>query len=392
MNNIVDTKLKSGGIKIFTTLDLNAQKSLEESIKNNILDNDEIQASGIMINPKNGEVIALVGGRDYNKSQYNRALSSKRQVGSLMKPFLYYSALENGFTASTSFLSQETSFTIGIDNVYSPKNYNNLYANKAISMASAISFSDNIYAIKTHLFLGSDSLVDIAKRVGVNTHLEAIPSLPLGTIELTHLEIANSYATLASEGVKHENYFIKKITDMDGNVLYERKPLEETVLNKSLTYILNDLLKGTYDYNMIDYTYPTNISIAATLTHDYAIKSGSTNTDNWIIGFNEDIVTSIWLGYDNNKDLGSGDFKYSKKIWASTVENYLKDKETKWYDIPSNVVGVIVNPITGNLATEDCQNKKILYYIKGSEPSYTQEVFDEYDSEINLEKKEEIIE
>lgn len=392
MNNIVDTHLKSGGIKIYTTLDLKAQKSLEESIKNNILDNEEIQASGVMINPKNGEVIALVGGRDYNKSEYNRAISAKRQVGSLMKPFLYYSALENGFTASTSFLSQETSFTLGVDNVYSPKNYNNLYANKAISMASAISFSDNIYAIKTHLFLGSENLVDISKRVGINTHLEAIPSLPLGTVELTHLEIANSYATLASEGVKHENYFIRKITDMDGNILYEKNKTEEVVLNRSLTYILNDLLKGTYDYNMIDYTYPTNISIASTLTHDYAIKSGSTNTDNWIIGFNQDIVTSIWLGYDDNKDLGNGDFKYSKRIWASTVETYLKGKETKWYDIPSNVVGVIVDPITGNIATESSEHKKILYYIKGSEPSYTQEVFDEYEGELSLEKKEEIIE
>ncbi len=386
LGSLVETNLKTGGIKIYTNLDLKAQTSLEESIKNNITDNDEIEASGIMLNPETGGVIALVGGRDYNKSQFNRAINSKRQVGSIMKPFLYYNALENGFTASTSFLSQETTFTLGTNNVYTPQNYNNLYANKAISMAAALSFSDNIYAVKTHLFLGSENLVDTAKRVGIKTKLEAIASLPLGTVELNHLEITNAYATLASEGVKHEPFFIKKITDLSGNVIYEHADTGEVVLNKSLTFILNDLLKGTYDYNMVDYTYPTNISIASLLTHDYGMKSGSTDTDNWIIGFNKDIVTSIWIGYDDNKSMTASDYKYSKKIWANAVESYLKDKEVSWYEIPSNVVGVIVDPITGNLATNDSKNKKILYYIKGSEPGNIQEVFDTYENtEENLE-------
>ena len=378
MDNTIKTKLQSGGIRVYTTLDLNAQRDLENSINNTITDNDEIQTSGIMINPNNGEVLALIGGRNYNKSEYNRALSAKRQVGSIMKPFLYYNALENGFTASTSFLSQETTFTISNNKTYSPKNYNNLYPNKAISMASAIAFSDNIYAIKTHLFLGNDNLIDTAKRVGIKTKLEPIVSLPLGTVELNPLEITNAYATLASLGIKHENYFIKKITDLSGNILYEHHDNSEVVLNKSQVFILNELLKGTYDYNMVDYSYPTNISISSLLTHEYGIKSGSTDTDNWIIGFNQNIACSIWIGYDDNKILTNNDFKYSKKIWANAVENYLKDKETSWYKIPENVVGIIVDPITGNLATDETSHKKILYYIKGSEPSYIQEVFDEY--------------
>ena len=345
------------------------------------------------MNSNSGAILGLVGGRDYNKSEYNRALSAKRQVGSIMKPFLYYNALENGFTASTSFLSQETTFKVGND-TYAPKNYNNLYPNKAISMASAIAFSDNIYAIKTHLFLGSESLVNIAKRVGINTELNNIVSIPLGTVELNPLEITNAYATLASLGVKHKPYFIEKITDISGNVLYEHKDTSEVVLNKSTTFILNELLKGTYDYNMIDYAYPTNISISSLLTHDYGIKSGSTDTDNWIIGFNQDIVSSIWIGYDDNKEMTSDDFKYSKKIWANAVENYLKDKEEiNWYSVPENVVGVIVDPITGNLATNESTHKKILYYVKGTEPSYTQEVFDEYvgvvgEEEQNINKEE----
>lgn len=379
MDAVIKTELESGGIKVYTTLNLEAQKSLETSINETIQDNSEIQVSGIMINPENGGVLGLVGGRDYNKSEFNRAISAKRQVGSIMKPFLYYNALENGFTASTSFLSQETVFNVGANNTYAPKNYNNIYPNKAISMAAAISFSDNIYAIKTHLFLGSENLVTTAKRVGIKTKLEEIVSLPLGTVELSPLEITNAYATLANLGVKHDPYFIEKITDIKGNILYEHQDTSEFVLNKSTTFILNDLLKGTYDYNMIDYAYPTNISISSMLTHEYAIKSGSTDTDNWIIGFNPNIVTSIWIGYDNNKEMDTSDFKYSKKIWANTMESYLKEKEVSWYSIPENIVGVIVDPITGNLATEESEHKKILYYIKGTEPSYTQEVFDEYE-------------
>ena len=379
MNTIVKTHLENGGIKVYTTLDLNAQRCLENSINDNIKDNDEIEVSGVMINPESGGVIALVGGRNYNKSEFNRAINAKRQVGSIMKPFLYYNALENGFTASTSFLSQETTFSLGTNNTYAPKNYNNVYPNKAISMAAAISFSDNIYAIKTHLFLGSENLVTTAKRVGIKTPLNNIVSLPLGTVELTPLEITSAYSTLASLGVKNEPYFIEKITDIKGNILYEHQKTNEIVLNNSTTFILNDLLKGTYDYNMIDYAYPTNISISSMLTHEYSIKSGSTDTDNWIIGFNPNVTTSIWIGYDDNKPMNNNDFKYSKKIWANAMESYLKDKETNWYSIPENVVGVIVDPITGNLATDESPHKKVLYYIKGTEPSYTQEVFDEYE-------------
>ena len=379
--NNIESYLQNGGIKIYTNLNMMAQTSLENSINKEITDKDNIEVSGIMINPNDGGVIGLVGGRDYNKSEFNRAISSKRQVGSLMKPFLYYAALENGFTASTSFLSQETSFVLGTNNVYKPKNFNSLYANKGISMASAIAFSDNIYAIKTHLFLGEKTLVDIAKRVGIKTKLEPIASLPLGTVELTHLEILNAYATLASNGVKHEPFFIRKITDLKGSVIYEHKDTSEIVLNKSTTYILNDLLKGTYDYNMIDYTYPTNISISKLLTKSYGIKSGSTDTDNWIVGFNKDVAALIWIGYDDNKKLENSDFKYSKKIFANAVETYLKDKEDNWYELPSNVVGVITDPITGTLATDESKNKKILYYIKGTEPNYTSQVFKEFDQE-----------
>lgn len=366
LKGIPETYLNTGGLKIYTNLDIKAQTDLENSIKKTIIDNDEIQVASLMIEPKTGKIIALIGGRDYNKSQFNRAISSKRQVGSVMKTILYYAALENGFTASTTFLSEKTSFNTD-NTLYTPKNYGDIYGNKDISMAAAIAFSDNIYAIKTHLFLGKDVMIDTAYKMGIKTKLEELASLPLGTIELNIVEITNAYATLANLGKRNNPYLIEKVCDTNDNVLYEHKPKEEQVLDPSIVYILNELLSLTYDYDMIDYTYPTNISISALLSNKYANKSGSTETDNWTIGFNKNVITSVWVGYDNNKELSNNDYKYVKKIWAYTMESYLKDKDNTWYTKPQNVNGVLVNPITGKI-NEDDHKKKILYYLNGTEP------------------------
>ena len=159
-----------------------------------------MQTSAVVMNPNKGEVIALAGGKDYSKSQYNRAMQSKRQVGSTMKPILYYAALENGLTASTTFLSKPTTFTLDNGLSYSPSNYGNIYPNDKITMALAICYSDNIYAIKTHLFLGEDMMIKYARKMGIKSKLEANASLPLGTNELSILEFTNAYATLANSG------------------------------------------------------------------------------------------------------------------------------------------------------------------------------------------------
>ncbi len=373
---IPSTYLSTGGIKIYTNLDINAQTILEKNI-NNTIKNDKLEVNSIMMKPENGAIIALIGGRDYNKSEFNRSLYSYRQVGSTMKPILYYTALENGFTASSSFISEKTTFYLSSDKKYSPQNYGDVYGNKAISMAEAIAVSDNVYAVKTHLFLGEEAMINTAYKMGIKTKLEQIPSLPLGTNSLNIIEITNAYATLASGGIYNEPFLISKVTDMDGNILYEHKNIEETVLNYDYVYILNNLLSLTYDYDLIDYAYPTNISIKALLSNKYAIKSGSTSTDNWIIGFNKDIVTSIWVGNDDNSKLEANDYKYIKKIWANSVETYLKDKDCSWYIKPENVVGVFANPVTGEIADENTKKRKILYYVKGTEPSYIQDVFDE---------------
>ena len=370
------------GLKIYTNFNYDIQSSLEENVKNTFPDDSKIETSSVVMNPENGGIMALIGGRDYNNSTYNRAISSKRQVGSTMKPYLYYAALENGFTSSTAFTSEKTTFPLENGKTYSPVNYNDKYGNKAISMATAIAYSDNIYAVKTHMFLGYDALINVARRVGIKSKLESVPSLPLGTNEINIIEMAQGYAALANEGYKVEGHFIEKIENGKGEVLYEYKKNKELVLNSSLVYILNNMLTATYDPLYVDYNYPTGIGLNGKLTHTYALKSGTTNGDNWNIGFNKKIVCAVWVGYDNNKELSKKDYKYAQNIWYKTVESYEKDMkdEDVWYEKPKNIVGMLVEPISGKPATESDKKQKLMYFLKGTEPKETDTTFDEITS------------
>lgn len=368
---VSDKTLRQGGLKIYTSLDIEAQSSLENSIKTNLEGKEEMQTSSIVMNPNNGEIIALAGGKDYSKSQFNRAIKSKRQVGSTMKPILYYSALENGLTAATTFLSKPTTFSLDNGLTYSPSNYGDIYPNDKITMALAIAYSDNIYAIKTHLFLGEELLVKYAKKMGIKSKLEANASLPLGTNELTIKEFVTAYASLANSGYNVKSHIIRKVEDSTGTVLYKYKEKKDKILNSSYVYILNELLANTYDVSLKSYTAPTCASISPKLTKKYAVKSGTTDYDLWTVGYTPDVVVGVWTGYDDNRKLSNKELKYSKNIWADTIEGYLRDKEEKWYDKPSNVVGVLTDVNTGFAATNDSKLKKVLYYIKGTEPGYS---------------------
>ena len=367
----------SKGLKIYTNLDLNAQRILEKNVKESIPDTSEIEASAVMMNPNNGAIIALIGGKNYNKSSYNRVISSKRQVGSTMKPYLYYAALENGFTSSSAFTSEKTTFTFSNQEPYSPSNYNNVYGNKPISMGTAIAYSENIYAVKTHLFLGEEALINIARRVGITSKLESVPSLPLGTNEISIVEMASGYSAFANLGYKVKGHLIEKVVDASGKVLYKADNKKELVLNSSLVFILNNLLTATYDKDYIDYNYPTAINLASKLTHKYGLKSGTTNTDTWYIGFNNDVVTAVWAGYDDNRNIDKSDYKYVRDIWYKSIETYELGKEDTWYEMPDNISAVLVDPISGKPATDSSPKKKMMYFLKGTEPSNTDQTFDE---------------
>lgn len=368
IKNVPKDLIKSGGLKVYTNLDINTQKKLDETFIQ-YKEKDNVELASIITTPKDGKIIALAGGYNYAKSQFNRATQAKRQVGSTIKPFLYYAALNNNMTEASTFKSEVTSFVFGNGENYSPKNYSNTYANKDITMAAALAYSDNIYAVKTHLFLGEDELVKTLKYAGLKTKLNPNPSLALGAEDINLLDYAEAYNTLANYGTHNELYLIERIEDNKGNLIYQHKDKSEEVLNKDNIYILNEMMTNTYNPIFNDYMSPTILSLNSRLTKKYAIKSGTTNSDYLIVGYNPDIFMMVWAGNDYNENASSKYSSIIKNIWCDNVEYYLKDKETSWYEPSDNIVAMPLDAITGEYNPNSDKNT-LFYFKKGSEPIF----------------------
>lgn len=371
IDKIPKSLISTGGLKVYTYLNSRAQENLENIISEEMKDTGDLEVAAIIRNPKNGAIVALIGGSNYNSTQFNRVTSSKRQVGSTFKPILYYSALENGMTPISTFVSEKTNFYLGNGESYSPSNFADKYANKPLTMADALVLSDNIFAVKTHLFLGAGNLKKTAKKMGISTSLPSNASLALGTTEINMIDFSNAFNTLANYGVKNKPSFIRKVTDLNDNVIYEEKYEEENVLDKRYTFILNEMLSNTYNYDYIDYASPTLLSVKGLINHKYAAKSGTTDSDYWVVGYNPEALVMVWNGFDDNSAVNKVSSKVTKKIWARAIESYVGEGDSVWYDIPRGVTGAFVNPISGS--TTDLSVKDLIYFVKGTEPSYVRE-------------------
>lgn len=358
-------------LNIYTTLDQEIQSQVNKSIVQNVKDLD-VQTAVIVMEPSTGYVKALSGGNNYEESQYNRALYSERQIGSLMKPFLYYAALEYGFNPSTTFMNEPTTFTYnGGKDSYTPNNYNSSYAYKSIPMANALAVSDNIYAVKTHTFLGLDVLPKTTKRFGISANIPSIPSAALGVEPVNIMEMAEAYSIFANNGKSVNRKFITSITDDRGFLVYsDTKTEQKQILDKTKTYIMNEMMTGMFNLQQNNHLSITGLSIIQNLTHQYAGKSGSINTDSWMIGYTPELLTTVWTGYDQGRTLDGVEVNhYAKNIWSEVMENSLKNTQTEWFEKPKNVVAVKIDPTTGYLASEECKNKVTLYYEKNNVPS-----------------------
>ncbi|WP_409290731.1 transglycosylase domain-containing protein [Peribacillus sp. SCS-37] len=369
--NLDERSIELGGFSVYTTLDPKLQELAEESFNSVFAPDSEIQGSLVSMNPRTGEVKALVGGRDYEKSPFNRAVQASRQPGSTMKPILYYAALEQGFTPSTKLRSELTTFTYdGGKSSYTPHNYNNQYADKDITLAQALALSDNVYAVKTHLFLKPNSLIGSARRFGISSPLSDVPSLALGTSGVKLTEMVNAYSHFANGGKEVRPIFIKKVVNHEGEVIYEYKHKKKQVLDADLAFEMTALLTGMFDSKLNGYASVTGSTIASNLTRPYAGKSGSTEYDSWMVGYTPQLVTGVWSGYDDSRKIQSSLEKgYTKKIWAGFMEDAMRGEPVKKFKPTEGVIGVYINPESGKLAAKGCPVKRFTYFIKGSEPT-----------------------
>lgn len=370
--NIDQESVRSGGYQIYTTLDIAMQKKLEESIADTVVDSSEMEVGAVAVDPKNGAIRALVGGRDYKSSPYNRAIQAKRMPGSTFKPFLYYAALQNGYTATTMLMSKPTAFEIDDGNVYQPSNFNGYYANEPITLAQALALSDNIYAVKTNLHLGEKTLVETARKFGITSKLPAVPSLALGTASVSVEEMVSGYGMLANGGYKIDGHTIEKILDPKGHVVYEREEIDKSpALDPKSVFILTQLMTGIFDESLNGYMSVTGISMADKLSRTYAGKTGSTDTDSWMIGYSPSLVAGVWTGYDDNRTITSvPERSYSKEIWTDFMEGVHKNQPKEHFDTPKGLVAVPIDPETGQRATPHCPTSTVMFFKEGTEPDY----------------------
>lgn len=369
---IDEEEVLSHGYKIYTTLNSDLQTEIEHQIETNVEEKSEIEIGVITLEPHTGAIKGLVGGKDFDTSSFNRATQAKRMVGSTFKPILYYTALENGYTPTTMLLSEPTSFVISEDEVYEPSNYNGYYAYKPISLAQAVALSDNIYAVKTNLFLSSETVVDTARKFGITSDLPTVPSLALGSASLSLLEMVRAYGVIANGGKEIKPYTIEKIVDNLGRTVYKKnEQLKEQVLDEDKAFILTHLMTGMFDRRLNGYMEVTGSSIIDKLNHEYAGKSGTTDSDSWMIGFSRDLVTGVWTGYDDNRPITRISEKaIAKNVWADVMEAAHQSEEKVTFPIPDGVVEAVIDVETGMLATEDCEITRTTYFEKGTEPTH----------------------
>ncbi|WP_019639946.1 transglycosylase domain-containing protein [Paenibacillus fonticola] len=360
-----ESLLEHGGLKIYTTLDMEAQEAAELAVASELKSAPDLEAALISIDPRNGHIKALVGGKNYVQSQYNHVFATTRQPGSTFKPIMYLSALaSHKMTGASKFSSQPTLFHYDNNRkTYSPKNFGDKYLGD-IDMRQAIAASDNIYAVNTILTVGAEQVIELSRRMGITSPLNAVPSLALGTSPVSPFEMATAFGVISNQGKQVKPVAVLKITDDQDRVLYEAPPaVTEQVVEPAAAYVLTHLLESVFEAG------GTGNRVSADIKRPVAGKTGTTSTDAWLVGFTPELSTAVWVGYDKGKTLGTAESRKAAPIFAKFTEKALEKVPPKIFPIPDGVVSVYLDPKTGLLATEDCPDKKLEVFIQGTEPT-----------------------
>jgi len=357
--------LSGGGIKIYTTLDLSMQRAAEEAVASHLKQDPDLQAALVAIDPRTGYIKAMVGGRDYKTNQYNRVFATTRQPGSSFKPIVYLSALmQEGFSPVTQYRSEPTSFVYDEGReTYTPSNFGDRYTNTDITLREAISKSDNIYAVHTIMDIGPDQVIETARKLGITSPLMPLPSLALGTFPVSPYEMAAAYSIIANQGVHTPPIAILRIEDSRGRVLYEAEPRSERVIDPAYTYVLTKLMESVFEPG------GTAARVSSMLKRPTAGKTGTTNSDAWMVGFTPELSTAVWVGYDRGRAITSAQASRAAPIFAQFVEAALAHVPPKLFEVPPGVVSLYVDPASGTIATPNCGgHPQLEYFVRGTEP------------------------
>jgi len=388
-----------GGLKVYTTLDLGMQKAAKTALAEGLrkldlkhaansprrrtddvlpeemlagrevgeipedMATDVVQAAVVAIDPRSGRIRAMIGGRDFRKSEFNRAVQARRQPGSGFKPIIWATALENGMTPSDRIVDAPVVFHFR-DKVWEPKNYEERFYGPT-TLREALEHSRNIVSIRLLNKLGVAPAIRLAHKMGIKSYLQPNLTLALGSTGVTPLEITSAYATIADGGIYREPVSILRVAGPDGETIEENQPGEAIALSEQTAYILTTLMEGVVQRG--------TGRAARALRRPTAGKTGTTNdcTDAWFIGYTPQLVAAVWVGFDDMRSLGKKQTggRVAAPIWTDFMKAALSDKPVEIFSVPPGIEFAEVDPRSGLLAPPGSARKLTVPFRQGAAPT-----------------------
>jgi penicillin-binding protein 1A len=377
---VIDSVMRAMGstepeLVVYTTLDLAAQRAADRAVRRRAASIEReayggrgrIEGAMVALDPRTGDVRAMVGGRTYTRGRFNRALFAKRQPGSAFKPFVYEAALAAGYSPASMVEDEPIEVQQG-RKIWTPANYGGKYLGR-VTFRDALMHSANAATVRVSRAVGEQSVIDAARRNGITSPLQPVPAIALGALEVTPMEIVTAYAPFANGGFRVRPRIVRRIEAPDGTVLWSNdSTARAAVMDPRDAYELTAMLRSVVDYG-------TGTAIrAAGVTNAVAGKTGTTNNgaDVWFIGYTPSLVAGFWFGFDQPRQI-SGDAsggRLAAPAWADFYLSGWKERASdRGWKPPAGMVPAVIDPQSGLLAGEYCPTAQREWFKPGSEPT-----------------------
>jgi 1A family penicillin-binding protein len=365
---IAGTDFDLADVTVYTTLDQRAQTAALRAVRRRAAAiGSRVEGAMVAVDPRTGDIRALVGGRTFTRGTFNRAVSAQRQPGSAFKPFVYAAAMSAGYSPATEVDDIPIDLTMD-GRVWSPRNYGDSYLGRT-TFRNALTHSANAATVRVWGNVGGSRVIDYAKRAGINSQLPNYPSVALGASEVTPLELATAYAPFANGGLRVQPRLVRRIEAGNGKVLYTQEQASTgRVLDERDAYLVSSMLRAAVDYG-------TGAALRSYGVRGIvAGKTGTTNdgADVWFVGYTPTVVAAFWFGLDQRRSLGSNASggRLAAPAWAEFYTTGWREATTsRDWSPPAGMVPATIDPQTGYLANEWCPGRVQEFFKPGGEPS-----------------------
>lgn len=370
--------LTKGGLRIYTTLDIEMQRQATESLRRGVADTEKtlagkrkgtaadqsvLEGALVALDPETGDIRAIVGGRDYGRSQFNRAVQARRQPGSAFKPFVYAAAFDRGFTPASLMDDYPVSYSIQQDGrlvEWSPENYDRQFRGP-VTLRRALEESINVPTVRLLEAVGVEPVISLAHRMGITSDLRREYALALGVSEVSLLELISAYGVLANRGMRVPPRAIRKVTSPGGDVLEASDVAGERALREEVAFLVTSVLQGAVERG--------TAKRAKIPGRDVAAKTGTSQeaADIWLVGYTPRLVAGLWMGYDQPRSLGTHESagRLAAPVWANFMRRVLPNVPADTMPIPEGVFTASVNWRTGLPTGPDDPDAITEFFIRG---------------------------